>query len=595
MDSASSAGNMRTTSYCGDFSDYIPDEDLTIPKYIRINFHIMQKTDGTGNFQETDTDHMTFLNSIVPDMNDRLENIQAPLYGGATGDPYIQDSKLRFVLKEIYFHQDDAGWENNYTNQPSGHPVCNSYCFDNFKVNDDSELNIFFVEGIPPASSDDGGGCGPYNYVVFDGWYNVYINNPPGTYGPSHLGGIPWIKNPGLIHEIGHCLTLNHTFSSNYGDTYYPQSSSWCHPATDYQCTNNIMSYSATKNFLSPNQLRQVHKELIFNSDKEKWVANCEETITQPITVTTYQDWDYAISIADELTVSNSSTVDVSCSFDIVENSLITVDQYSTLNFNSATINFCDNCSEFTMNIYGNLNYDDTPFNLPENAVLNIKSTGVVTIDNDDGICINPGAEINIENGGQLFINSINYTSLIPIYNNNYDLELSTSAVTGNKYAFNTVYTTGSVSSSGTTTVKAGREITFNTGFIGNTGLYASIDELINNCEETLCSSGGSSRLSNPFLNDNKATNTSFNNSSRRKILNIAPNPNNGYFNISIENDENNKFIIEVYDMMGKKVLTKNNVINSIRIDMSDEPKGIYFVKVLTNGANVVIEKIIKQ
>ncbi len=58
--------------------------------------------------------------------------------------------------------------------------------------------------------------------------------------------------------------------------------------------------------------------------------------------------------------------------------------------------------------------------------------------------------------------------------------------------------------------------------------------------------------------------------------IKIYPNPNNGKF--IIECDE--AIEIQIFDLLGKEILTQN-VSNKTNIDLSGQPKGIYFVKVI--------------
>lgn len=71
------------------------------------------------------------------------------------------------------------------------------------------------------------------------------------------------------------------------------------------------------------------------------------------------------------------------------------------------------------------------------------------------------------------------------------------------------------------------------------------------------------------FTNDNK--------------LLIYPNPGNGNFNIDFNGSASS---LEVYDVMGKNVFSKNNITNKTAIDLSSQPKGIYFVKITIDNKN---------
>ncbi len=73
----------------------------------------------------------------------------------------------------------------------------------------------------------------------------------------------------------------------------------------------------------------------------------------------------------------------------------------------------------------------------------------------------------------------------------------------------------------------------------------------------------------------------------------IYPNPNAGHFNIELKNNVENT-LVEVYDLMGKKVFTQNYVSTKFTIDITNQPKGIYLVKMITDN-QVLEKKIIYQ
>lgn len=77
--------------------------------------------------------------------------------------------------------------------------------------------------------------------------------------------------------------------------------------------------------------------------------------------------------------------------------------------------------------------------------------------------------------------------------------------------------------------------------------------------------------------------------------ISIYPNPSKGIYNISLGNV--NPTSIEVYDLTGKIILSKKDIVTSnfeTTIDLSSSSQGIYFVKIKENNKQIV-KRIIKQ
>ncbi len=76
--------------------------------------------------------------------------------------------------------------------------------------------------------------------------------------------------------------------------------------------------------------------------------------------------------------------------------------------------------------------------------------------------------------------------------------------------------------------------------------------------------------------------------------ITLYPNPNNGQFTITVESEklkvESNT--VEIYNMLGQKVCTQLLITNySLLINISDQPNGIYLIRILDNNGNLVSQK----
>lgn len=72
----------------------------------------------------------------------------------------------------------------------------------------------------------------------------------------------------------------------------------------------------------------------------------------------------------------------------------------------------------------------------------------------------------------------------------------------------------------------------------------------------------------------------------------IYPNPSNGIFQLTFENMQITNAKLEIYNVLGVKVYTASNVQQQMQIDLSSASKGLYFVRVYSEG-KMVNQKII--
>jgi PKD repeat protein len=79
-------------------------------------------------------------------------------------------------------------------------------------------------------------------------------------------------------------------------------------------------------------------------------------------------------------------------------------------------------------------------------------------------------------------------------------------------------------------------------------------------------------------------------------ILSVYPNPSNGIYQIKFNNPDAGQMDIEVVTLHGESVLTKNSAVKAetFPLDLSNQPKGIYFLKI-TQQNNSVIKKLVIQ
>lgn len=78
--------------------------------------------------------------------------------------------------------------------------------------------------------------------------------------------------------------------------------------------------------------------------------------------------------------------------------------------------------------------------------------------------------------------------------------------------------------------------------------------------------------------------------------LKLYPNPNNGKFRIEFDNKQTNKINFEINNLLGERILEISDFNTQILndVDISNFPKGIYFVKII-DGEKIYTEKFVIQ
>lgn len=235
-------------------------------KIVRVNIHFITKSDGSGNFNETDningvtsSENGYWLAEKVIDkanqyLNTNLEMAQQLSYSTIP----VEDINYNYKLNGVFFHRSTNYYE--------------CFCLPaSLNRNNGSAINLFLFSG------GGGSGAAGYNSCWVGGMnsaYNDYIAN----------NSIWYIDRKGnaINHEIGHNLSLDHTKRRFDGDTCvlggvqymdncddtptymelindgYTTPYRWC--GVDY--SNNIMDYSCEMRAYTPCQIEQVHSYL---------------------------------------------------------------------------------------------------------------------------------------------------------------------------------------------------------------------------------------------------------------------------------------------------------------------------------------------
>lgn len=258
-------------------------------KYVRVNVHFIQDLNGGQNFgQNGDNCPGSLLNKTgyqyAKEQIDELNEVyfrcnqkaNLPCFSNQPNSIPIENKRIFFLLKGVYFHQD-----------AQLHTVNTNFFVDaihnKYAVNKETEINIYYINRTENGNYQKGSGVanGLANYQaglaiqIHGDWFNYCINDDV------------WQNSADLLaHEIGHTLGLFHNFEPDgCDDTYIDTliSRTWyddltlCGEANHNGNDNNMMSYSKNKRSLTPCQIERMHSFL--ENDLSSYVEYCKPLV----------------------------------------------------------------------------------------------------------------------------------------------------------------------------------------------------------------------------------------------------------------------------------------------------------------------------
>lgn len=250
-------------------SYFIPEKSDSV-RIIRLNFIFMQKNDGSGNFQQTDSAHQEFWDRVEVSLNNVYRHVRlnadSSCYTGKHA--LVADARIGFEVHRLYV-RNTYGWDNKGGNLcPSVrnwylNPVHDSI---NALPGVEPAINVFFTEdaaayraivlekncadSIKFSLAD----CSmfpsrkryqelkvhmPNEYTKFV-WMRNCATEEYGEPWKNVRNWAIWTVSKCLAHELGHSLGLVHNNS----------------------CPDNLMHAGGFEYFLSPDEIARIHKKL---------------------------------------------------------------------------------------------------------------------------------------------------------------------------------------------------------------------------------------------------------------------------------------------------------------------------------------------
>lgn len=241
-------------SAVGSASDYAPlIAEHTPIKKVRIVFHVMQRDDGGGNFPDDPNSRHWLTHLYLNHASDKMGALQ-PM-NLPTESPFLADSRIRFQLEKIYFHQDDYGWNMAHDSHLMGEKLYRKYVLENpATVFPNSAIHVFI--GGQGSSHGRASGIASGKWVLVSSVYKKFTQ------------GNHWIPSGLLRHELGHSLGLLHSWNAPDRCNDTPLNAGcWNYNEPDKpDCknpSNNMMDYNACQCALTACQIGRMHQALM--------------------------------------------------------------------------------------------------------------------------------------------------------------------------------------------------------------------------------------------------------------------------------------------------------------------------------------------
>ena len=328
-------------------TNYIPDPghpQASQIRYVRINFHIMQRSDGTGNFDEAAG--RKFCRDMVDQSNFRWSNnhkMNLPV-GNLTE---VLPIGIRVVLEKdaetgqdaIYFHKNDSLCFWNRSLKKGYASLSDQTVLKKYGIGNDSVLNIFLMEHVPDSLNSPTYGGGTLSGISFGGsikLFSMYLQSTMVKYRDdgSAFTHDAYFLSKLMNHELGHSFGLNHTWNWDDGCEDTPKNPGCWSETGKAPCdgviSNNMMDYNWSQQAVSPCQIGKMEYHFAKETDGARKYAIpywCEYHPFDKVIITKNENivWNGIKDLWGDIEIRNGATLTIKSIVSLPEQAKIIV------------------------------------------------------------------------------------------------------------------------------------------------------------------------------------------------------------------------------------------------------------------------------
>jgi len=349
-----------TDPLCKKPISYIPDAshiNATPIRYVRVNFHIMQRNNGTGNFNEAEG--REFCRKLVDESNIRWSNNEKMnLPENNTTD--VLPTQIRIVLQKdsitgqdaIYFHQDDSLCFWNRNAKKGGMSLSDRTVIDKYEQGEDSIINIFLIEHVPDSIGKPGYGEASLSGISFVGSLKLFSMYYQYTTIKYRDDGTPFKHEVDFLskllnHELGHSFGLAHTWNWDDGCDDTPKNKGCWSQKEDGPCagviSNNMMDYNWSQHSVSPCQIGKMHATFSKEKDGTRKYAIpywCDYHAYEKVIIYKYEQakWEGGKDLWGDIEIREGATLEIKCEVSLPEKAKVIIKPGGKLILNGGTL-----------------------------------------------------------------------------------------------------------------------------------------------------------------------------------------------------------------------------------------------------------------